>query len=158
MTAPLICLREIRHRYELGAERFVTALELDALDVAPGERLAIRGPNGSGKTTLLHTIAGLLPPSTGRVEIDGTNLYDLRQSTRDRFRARRVGYLLQSLGLLDALTNERIWIELEEPIEDTPCPVHITGEFVVQPGRTAGGDVLYRVVGARARVIALEQD
>jgi len=46
----------------------VVALELPSLDIEPGERLGIAGPNGSGKSTLLRTLAGLQPPSEGRVE------------------------------------------------------------------------------------------
>jgi ABC-type multidrug transport system ATPase subunit len=46
----------------------VEALSLDRLEVAAGERLGVSGPNGSGKTTLLRVLAGLLPPTEGRVE------------------------------------------------------------------------------------------
>lgn len=102
--APLIRIREVRHEYALGDGRRVTALELDSFEIARGDRLAVKGPNGSGKTTLLHAIAGLSQPTRGVVEIDGESLYDLGDAARDRFRARRVGYMLQSFCLLDALT------------------------------------------------------
>lgn len=56
-----------------------------------GENWAILGPNGSGKTSLLHTLAGLRPPSQGKVLYDGRSLdwYPAKQ------RARRIGVLLQ---------------------------------------------------------------
>jgi hypothetical protein len=54
--------------------------------------------------------------------------------------------------------NERIWVELDDPIEATLYPVHITGMFAVSRGGAAGGDALCRVVRGHARVIALETD
>jgi thiamine transport system ATP-binding protein len=45
-----------------------------SLDVRSGERLALLGPSGSGKSTVLRVIAGLLPPTAGRVLLDGTNV------------------------------------------------------------------------------------
>lgn len=55
-------------------------------------------------------------------------------------------------------SNERIWVELVEPIESTRYPIHVTGRFAIEPGRTPAGDVLYRLARAQARVIALEMD
>lgn len=51
-----------------------------ALDLAPGDRLAITGPSGAGKTTLLMTLAGLLAPLEGRVEVDGIALQRLPEN------------------------------------------------------------------------------
>src|SRR5438876_98101 len=51
-----------------GAHEVVRSLDLT---VAPGERVALRGPNGSGKTTVLRCIAGTVTPSGGRITIDG---------------------------------------------------------------------------------------
>jgi len=46
----------------------IEALRLDAIEIADGERVGVRGPNGSGKTTLLRVLAGLLKPAEGTVE------------------------------------------------------------------------------------------
>jgi ATP-binding cassette subfamily C protein CydC len=50
------------------------------VDLPPGARLAVTGPSGSGKTALLMTLAGLMAPLQGRVELDGTALDDLREN------------------------------------------------------------------------------
>jgi len=76
-----------------------------ALQVAPGERLALFGPSGAGKTTLLEVIAGLVPPRRGHVELGGRVL----TSTAPPVRAvppwqRRVGLLRQDPGLFPHLS------------------------------------------------------
>ncbi len=60
------------------------------LDLTATGFTALLGPNGTGKSTLLHTVAGLLPPLGGRVELDGTDLIRLDPRTR----ARRVAVVL----------------------------------------------------------------
>ena len=58
-----------------------TALRDVTLDVPPGTTVAVIGPNGSGKSTLLAAIAGLVSPSSGRIEVDRTSLALVLQST-----------------------------------------------------------------------------
>lgn len=128
----LIRLHDIRHRYKLGQNRTVIAVELPYLEIVAGERIAIKGPNGSGKTTLLHIIAGILRPSEGLVEIDGMNFYDLDEARRDRFRAARIGYVLQSASLLDALTA----------LENVECAASFSGLYSRQERRATSRDTL----------------
>jgi len=76
-----------------------------ALQVAPGERLALFGPSGAGKTTLLETIAGLVQPRRGLISVNGRVL----TSTDPPVRAvppwqRRVGLLRQNPGLFPHLS------------------------------------------------------
>jgi branched-chain amino acid transport system ATP-binding protein len=52
----------------------ITALHGVSLNVQPGELVALVGPNGAGKTTLLNTVAGVLRPAAGSVELDGRNV------------------------------------------------------------------------------------
>lgn len=74
------------------------------LEVGAGERVALVGASGSGKTTLLNLISGLVLPDSGAVEVDGTDVTRLRESARDRFRARTIGYVFQTFHLLDGFT------------------------------------------------------
>ncbi|CAN5718192.1 ABC transporter ATP-binding protein [soil metagenome] len=80
------------------------ALEIPALDVAAGERLAISGPSGSGKTTLLNLIAGILRPEAGSVAIDGADLARLSPAALRDFRIRRLGFVFQHFALVDYLS------------------------------------------------------
>ena len=77
-------------------------LELDRLDVAPGQSLGVRGPSGAGKTTLIFALAGLVP-MTGRVLWGTTDLVQLRPSQRRAFRAAHVGLVFQDFLLFEEL-------------------------------------------------------
>lgn len=64
------------------------------------ESLAVTGPSGSGKSTLLHCVGTLTHPSSGSVEIDARNPFDLPEPELARFRNRRIGFVFQDPYLL----------------------------------------------------------
>jgi branched-chain amino acid transport system ATP-binding protein len=78
-TAPILRLRGIGRRF--GGVVAVSGVDLD---VRPGERRAILGPNGAGKTTLFNLISGEFPPTTGAVELFGTDVTALPARKRAR--------------------------------------------------------------------------
>ena len=85
-----------------------------ALDIGAGDTLAIVGASGSGKSTLLGLLAGLDVPSTGRVWLDGHDLFALDEDGRARLRARLLGFVFQSFQLLPALNAmENVMLPLE---------------------------------------------
>jgi putative ABC transport system ATP-binding protein len=93
----VLAVRSLVHRYSDQ-----TVLRLEALELAPGEHCALLGVSGSGKTTLLHVLAGILPPSAGRVWLDGEELY--APGRDDRWRAQRIGVVPQKLHLIECLS------------------------------------------------------
>jgi putative ABC transport system ATP-binding protein len=85
-----------------------------SFSVNPGESVAIVGSSGSGKSTLLGLIAGLDVPSSGRVLLDGENLFDLDEDGRAALRGRGMGFVFQSFQLLPGLTAlENVMLPLE---------------------------------------------
>lgn len=91
MTDALLALRDVRVQY--GAQ---LALDIPALDLAPGEVLAVIGPNGAGKSTLLHVVAGLRRPQSGQVLFRGRPV-----DPTDLAYRRQVALVLQVAVLLD---------------------------------------------------------
>lgn len=75
-----------------------------SLTLATGEAAVITGPSGSGKSTLLYIAGGLERPTSGTVELDGTNPYALQADALARFRNREVGFVFQDHCLLPQLT------------------------------------------------------
>ena len=75
-------------------------LDVPRLEIAAGEQMVIRGRSGGGKTTLLYAVAGLTTLDSGRIVVDGTDVTRLPEVGRDRFRARRIGFVFQTFNLL----------------------------------------------------------
>jgi putative ABC transport system ATP-binding protein len=81
---------------------------LDGVDVNIDERhfVAVMGPSGSGKSTLMHVLAGLDRPTSGTVEIDGTEVTRLDDKALTELRRDKVGFIFQAFNLLPILTAE----------------------------------------------------
>jgi len=107
-VTPLLSLRDIRKAYRGDAAPF--ALEVPRFDIAEGEALALAGPSGSGKSTLLMMLALAAPPDAGGFAFAGHDIARLwRAGRRDALadlRARRIGVVPQTGGLLACLTAE----------------------------------------------------
>ncbi len=85
-----------------------------SFDVRAGEAVAILGASGSGQSPLLGLLAGLDVPTSGRVLIGETSLFDLDEDGRARLRGQMVGFVFQSFQLLPALTAlENVMLPLE---------------------------------------------
>ncbi len=82
--------------------------------VAAAEAVAVVGASGSGKSTLLGLMAGLDNPSSGKVRINGEDLFALDEDGRAKLRGRLVGFVFQSFQLLPSLTAlENVMLPLE---------------------------------------------
>lgn len=75
-------------------------LAIDAFSLPSGSRTLLLGPSGSGKSTLLSLLSGIATPQQGRIELLGTNMCDLSNAARDRFRAEHIGVIFQMFNLL----------------------------------------------------------
>ena len=85
-------------------EYTVTALDKADLSAKPGELTAIIGESGSGKSTLLSVAAGLVTPTSGRVEVAGIDLTGADDKTRSKVRRENIGVIFQQANLLASLT------------------------------------------------------
>lgn len=83
-----------------------TTLRFPDWTVDRGEQWLLLGESGSGKTTLLHILGGLLRPASGRVIVNGTDLYALPTRQLDRFRGRHIGIVFQQPHLIRSMTVE----------------------------------------------------
>uniref|UniRef100_UPI00404858DB ABC transporter ATP-binding protein n=2 Tax=Roseivirga sp. TaxID=1964215 RepID=UPI00404858DB len=81
-------------------------LSIDKMEVRDKQHLMILGKSGSGKTTLLHILGGLLNPIQGKVMIGETDLYQLSETKRDKYRGQHIGLVFQRAHLIAALSVE----------------------------------------------------
>ncbi len=81
----------------------VKALDHVSFSVEKGEFLAIVGASGSGKSTLLHILGGVDKPTSGKVYVDGQNVYQLDENNLAIFRRRQVGLIYQFYNLIPIL-------------------------------------------------------
>ena len=85
------------------------AFQFPDIHLEKGEHLLILGESGIGKTTLIQILAGLLPPQSGGVSLNGTNFQDLNAKQLDQFRGKHIGmvfqrpYFVKNLSVLDNL-------------------------------------------------------
>jgi len=89
-----------------SGEAAVKALDNVSLSVRKGEFVAIVGASGSGKSTLLHIIGGVDTPTSGKVFVDGTDIYSLDETKLAIFRRRQVGLIYQFYNLIPVLDVE----------------------------------------------------
>lgn len=104
-------LREVQFGYDTGA---APVLDIPALVIQPGQKLAILGANGSGKSTFLKLLSGLYAPARGRVMVDGTDMNQIEP----RDLRRLVGYLGQDVRLFTGSLRENLNLTLLERDDD----------------------------------------
>jgi len=87
-------------------ENKINAVDNISFSVSKGEFVAIVGSSGSGKSTLLHLIGGVDRPTSGKVYIEGKDIYSLNDDNLAIFRRRQVGLIYQFYNLIPILNIE----------------------------------------------------
>ena len=102
----LLEVKSISKTYGSG-ETAVHALKKVSFSVPKGEYVAIVGESGSGKSTLLNMIGALDNPTSGKVLIDGKDIFAMKESKLTIFRRRNIGFIFQAFNLIPELTVEQ---------------------------------------------------
>ncbi len=101
----ILKVENLSKQYGTG-ETAVKALDNISFSIKKGEFVAIIGPSGSGKSTLLHLLGGVDRPSSGKVYVDNTDIYQLDETQLAIFRRRQIGLVYQFYNLIPVLTVE----------------------------------------------------
>ena len=137
-------------KYYGEGENQVRAVDHTSLQIERGKFTAIVGRSGSGKSTLLHLIGGLDRPDSGKVWIDGTDIYSRKDDKLAQFRRKKIGFIFQDFNLLDTLTiEENIALALtinkvsankiDSQIQQIAAKLNITDILNKYPYQVSGG-------------------
>ena len=157
----LIRLEKISRRYQMGAET-VHALREVSVEIQRGEYVAIMGPSGSGKSTMMNLIGCLDTPTSGRYELNGTNVSEMDDNQLAEVRNREIGFVFQTFNLLprsNALHNVELPLiysgasghERRKTALDALAQVGLADRVHHKPNELSGGQ-RQRVAVARALV------
>jgi putative ABC transport system ATP-binding protein len=149
----MITLKSLSHSYKGGQ-----TIEFKDWHIKTGERWLLLGNSGSGKTTLLHLMTGILQPSAGEVNINGTSIYSLSSKSLDQFRGQNIGivfqrpHLIASLSILENLNIVQRFANLAKDmarIKEVLASLDIADKQDSYPAQLSQGQ-LQRVSIARA--------
>ena len=158
----MIAFRHVSKVFGSG-DTVVRAVDNLSFECPAGGFWALTGPSGSGKSTVLHLIAGLTPPTSGRVLVDGADVAGMTAAESAALRRRRIGYILQSFNLLPFLTaRENVGMplvldgvrqaEVDARVHDALTLVNLAHRAGHHPTHLSGGEQ-QRLAIARALVI-----
>lgn len=131
-----------------SGEAEVRALDNVSFSVEKGEFIAIIGPSGSGKSTLLHILGGVDRPTSGKVYIEGTDIYTLDETKLAIFRRRQIGLIYQFYNLIPVLdVEENITLPLlldqrkadKQQLAELLATLNLTDRAKYLPNQLSGG-------------------
>ena len=153
----ILSAQGLTKRYGEG-EAKVDALKGVDLNVAKGAFVSVVGTSGSGKSTLLHLLGGLDRPTSGKVFIDGKDIFSLNDEELTIFRRRKIGFVFQAFNLVPVMNvyeNIVLPIELDgnKPdqsfVKEIMETLGLSGKKDAYPCQLSGGQQ-QRVAIARA--------
>ena len=143
----MIEMKDVVKRYTLGGET-IYALDHVSLHVSPGEYVAIIGPSGSGKSTLLHILGGVDRPTSGKVFLEGQDVFQQNEDQLAIFRRRQVGLIYQFYNLIPVLNvTENITLPVlmdgrkvnQERLNELLTTLNLHGREKHLPNQLSGG-------------------
>lgn len=143
-------LLEVKSLYKTygSGETAVKALKDVSFSVPKGEFVAVVGESGSGKSTLLNMIGALDTPTSGKVFIDGKDIFTMKDSKLTIFRRRNIGFVFQSFNLIPELTVEQniifpVLLDYKKPnqsyLEELLTVLNLKDRRNHLPGQLSGG-------------------
>lgn len=143
----ILRVENLKKTYGSG-DNIVNALDGVSFCVEKGEFIAIIGPSGSGKSTLLHILGGVDKPTSGKVYMDGVNVYDQNDEHLAIFRRRQVGLIYQFYNLIPVLdVTENITLPVlmdgrkinENRLDELLTTLNLKGREEHLPNQLSGG-------------------
>ena len=158
----LLEVKNVSKTYGKG-EAAVRALKKVSFSVPKGEFVAVVGESGSGKSTLLNMIGALDTPTSGKVFIDGKDIFSMKECNLTVFRRRNIGFIFQSFNLIPELTVEQnmifpVLLDYQKPnrkyLEELLTVLNLKERRHHLPGQLSGGQQ-QRVAIGRALITRL---
>ena len=143
----LLEVKELSKTYGRG-ETAVHALKAASFSVPKGEFVAIVGESVSGKSTLLNLIGALDTPTSGKVFVDGKDIFAMKDRNLTVFRRRNIGFVFQSFNLIPELTVEQniifpVLLDYQKPnqkyLEELLDVLNLTERRKHLPSQLSGG-------------------
>ena len=149
MSTAAVRLEKVTKIYGTNDQRTAGVREV-SLQAIEGEFILLLGPSGSGKTTLLTLIAGLIPPTSGKVLLFNHSIESYAEAALQTIRARELGFIFQTFRLIDTLnvlenialvirfaggTGKKCYLQAEQILDKFGIG-HLAGQF---PGRASPG-------------------
>jgi len=157
-------------KYYGSGENLVKAIDHTDIRIEPGEFVAVVGRSGSGKSTLLHMLGGLDRPDSGKVLIEGRDIFRLKEEKLAVFRRRKIGFIFQSYNLVPSLN---VWENIVLPIGldgrkadreyvmDIVRKIGMEDRLHALPGTLSGGQqqraAIARALAARPAIILADE-
>ena len=157
-------------KYYGSGENIVKAIDHTSMYIQRGEFTAIVGRSGSGKSTLLHMLGALDRPDSGKVLIEGKDIFSLKDEQLAIFRRRKIGFVFQNFNLIPSLN---VWENIVLPIGldkkkadrhfvlDLAEKIVIANRLEVLPNTLSGGQqqrvAIARALAAKPAVILADE-
>ena len=151
----LLEVKKVSKTYGYG-EAAVHALKEADFSVSKGEFVAVVGESGSGKSTLLNLIGGLDTPTSGKVFLDGEDIFSMKERNLTVFRRRNIGFIFQSFNLISELTVEQnmifpVLLDYQRPdqayLEELLTVLHLRERRHHLPSQLSGGQQQRAAIG-----------